>query len=230
MGFFYSASVMGYGFGRYWHKRYKFPNFPRVTKTLTYNKRIRYPFMILKYGESLWNRVSLHNIGFFEWFKRYSSKDLSNIIVSIAGTEDEINQMISILNCLDIIGIEINISCPNVFGYKQISHLTNTVHDLYLKIGHDTDIYSFNFLDRIKEFRLNSVKMYGGGVSGKAAQKYNWSKIQLLIKEGFNVAGSSCLNKIDIDMLLDAGCKNIGIGSTILINPSFVESLEFFNI
>ena len=221
---------MGYGFGRKWHKRYNFPNFPRVTKTLTFNRRIRYPFLVFKYKNSVWNKVSLHNIGFFEWFKRYSSKDLSNIIVSIAGTEDEINQMISILDCLDIMGIEINISCPNVFHYDKIINLTNSRHDLYLKIACDTDIYSYNFLDRIKEFRLNSVKMYGGGVSGKIAQEYNWSTIKYLIDQGFNAAGCSCLNFDDVQKLADIGCTNIGIGSTILIDPIFVESLRFSNI
>jgi hypothetical protein len=67
--------------------------------------------------------------------------------------------------------------------------------------------------------------MYGGGISGQICQKYNWPFIEKLIKDGFNVAGCSCLNKEDICKLEDIGCKNIGIGSSILIDPSFIESL-----
>ena len=126
MKFFYSASVMGYGFGYKWHEKYKFPNFPRVTRTLTCDKNMGLPFAIIKYGDSVWNKVGLHNMGFYNWMLDYTfyddpMYDLLNVIISIAGTDEEIEEMVDCLNQsdLNIAGIELNFSCPNVKSFNN---------------------------------------------------------------------------------------------------------------
>ena len=82
MKFFYSAAVMGYGGGRWWHRKYNFPKLSRVTKSLTILPKIGFPFAVVVVGNSVWNRVSLHNVGFFEWLDKYSDhEDFGKIIV-----------------------------------------------------------------------------------------------------------------------------------------------------
>lgn len=63
-------------------------------------------------------------------------------------------------------------------------------------------------------------------MSGKYAQKYNWHSIKNWIKDGINVAGCSFTCMDDIKRLEDMGCKEIGIGSTIITNPSLVKLLK----
>ena len=231
MKYFYSAAVMGYGEGRLWHRYYNFPKLPMVTKTLTWKPKIGIPFAILKKGNSVWNRVGLHNMGFFEWFKTYylkwSNNYRKNIIVSIAGKDWQIESMADIFTAIydwNIGGIEINVSCPNVKSYNNII-IPKTNIPLYLKLNYKQDPYDYD-LSNITGIRLNSVPKYFGGVSGKAAQRYNWKFIEKFNREGLNVSGCSITTLDDIKILEDIGCKDVGIGSIILTDRSIVESLE----
>lgn len=230
MKFFYSASTMGYGHGYKWHKEYNFPNFPRVTRTLTYDKKRGLPFAIIKHGDSVWNRVGLHNVGFFNWlldytFYDYSAKDLSNVIVSLAGYDDQIEEMITHIESarLHVAGIELNFSCPNIKSFNN-NRVPETNIPLYLKLNHTQDPYEYD-LNGVKGIRLNSVPTKFGGLSGKAAQQKNWEFIIKFIHEGLNVSGCSFVSKFDLIKLKDMGCTEIGIGSVIMINPRFVEIL-----
>lgn len=67
MEYFYSAAVMGYGFGRPWHHKYNFPALLRVTQTLTYTRNKGCKFAVIPFGKSVWNKVGLHNIGLGAW-------------------------------------------------------------------------------------------------------------------------------------------------------------------
>lgn len=231
MKYFYSASVMGYGEGRGWHRYYNFPKLPLVTKTLTWDPKIGIPFAVIKKGNSVWNRVGLHNMGFFEWFKTYylkwSDKYRKNITVSIAGKDWQIESMVNIFNTEfnhNIGGIELNFSCPNVKSYDNLI-IPETDIPLYLKLNWEQDPYSYVNIDRINGIRVNSVPGYFGGVSGKAAQKHNWTFIKKFNREGFNVSGCSITSNEDIKILEDIGCKDIGIGSIMLTDRSIVEGL-----
>lgn len=228
MKFFYSASVMGYGVGRKWHKKYNFPNFPRVTQSLTYQPKTGLPFAIIKYGNSIWNKVSLHNIGFYEWLRRYKDNEfLKDIIVSIVGTETQIYIMTDELNNYNIRGIELNFSCPNVKSFNN-KKIPESKHPIYLKLNHKQDPYDYN-LNRVKEIRLNSVpSKYWGAWSGKFAQEKNWLKIKEWIYEGLKVSGCSFTNIDEIKKLEDFGCSSIGIGSVILTNPKLVVELDSY--
>ena len=224
--FFYSASVMGYGQGRKWHGLYDFPDFPRVTKTLTFHTRYGYPLAVMRVGNTVWNRVSLHNIGFYGWLKRYGDKDLSNITVSIAGDSFELSSMMYELGYTNINGVELNFSCPNAKEYNYYGWVPSTGYGkylIYLKLNYKQDPYKFN-LDNVHGIRLNSVPWVVGGLSGKAAKQKNWGFIEQFGRE-LNVAGCSFKNMDDIKRLIDMGCKEIGIGSVILTDPKFVEKL-----
>ena len=226
MYFFYSAGVKGYGNkNRIMHRCYNFLNLPAVTKTITYHKRIGLPFAILKIGESLWNKVSLHNCGFVNWLdKYYNYKLFKNVIVSIAGTDVEIGHMTHVLNSMEIKGIELNFSCPNVKSYDN-KVIPKTHRNLYLKLNHKQDPYKYD-LNNIKGIRVNSLPTKFGGLSGKIAQKKNWKFIEKFNKEGLNIAGASCLNFDDFKRMEDMGCKEIGLGAITLINPKAVENIK----
>ena len=230
MKFFYSASTMGYGEGRLWHKYFNFPKLPIVTKTLTWDSKIGIPFAVIPYMDSVWNRVGLHNMGFFEWFKKYflnwSINFRKNIIVSIAGTDYQLQSMIDIFieQNLEIGGIELNFSCPNIKSYNN-KRIPLSIYPLYLKLNYKQDPYTYHNLDRIKSIRVNSVPKYFGGISGKAAQKNNWEYIKVFNNEGLNISGCSITSLDDIKILEDLDCKEVGIGSIILTNPRFIEKL-----
>jgi dihydroorotate dehydrogenase len=196
------------------------PKFPITTKTLTYKKKIGYPFAIMRMGNSIWNRVSLHNIGIDNWI----SLNIKNVIVSIAGEPYELDVMVEKLNSLNILGIELNYSCPNhkKFSYKTIT--TKSKHPLYLKLRYTDNPYTYN-LDIIKGIRLNSIPAFGGGMSGKYAQKYNWQSLRNWLSDGLSVAGCSFVSTTDLKRLEDMGCLEVGIGSSILINPKLIEKL-----
>jgi len=231
MKFFYSASVMGYGFGYDWHKKYNFPNFPRVTRTLTWDKKLGIPFAILKYGNTVWNKVGLHNMGFFDWCLDYTIHgntvyDLSNVMISIAGYDWQIKGMINYIeeSDLNIAGIELNFSCPNVKSFDN-REIPKTKYPLYLKLNYTQDPYEYD-LDNVAGIRLNSIPTIFGGLSGKAAQLKNWKFIENHNWQGLNIAGCSFTNVDDIRILSNMSCSEIGIGSIIMTDPKFVESLD----
>lgn len=237
MKFFYSAGAMGYdGEGYWWHRFYNFTKLPFVTKTITLKSKIGMPMAIVKWKGSVWNRVGLHNIGIDEWCDRYLFKASEETIVSIAGYDYEIKDM---LNQLDLFcglffsGIEFNFSCPNVKNYenKKVTY-TNLMKilecPLYLKLNYKQDPYKYD-LSNVTGIRLNSVPVRVGGLSGKAAQEKNWKFIERYNKEGLNVAGCSFTSFDDIKRLEDMGCKEVGIGSIMLTSPKLVEKIKIYN-
>ena len=235
MKFFYSASTMGYGLGYKWHKKYNFPNYPRVTRTLTWDKRTGLPFAIVKYVDSVWNRVSLHNMGFFNWMLDVAYRcDLSNIIISIAGYDAQIENMINFLEIedLNIGGIELNFSCPNVKGFNNVT-IPKTKFPLYLKLNHTQNPYDYD-ISNVAGIRLNSVPTLIGALSGKAAQEKNWKWIEKYANDGLNdgpsVAGCSFTSISDIMELSKMGCREIGIGSIIMTNPRLIEQIGALNL
>jgi len=218
---------MGYGKGRWWHKFYNFPDFPRVTKTLTLVPILGSPFLVARIGKSVWNRVGLNNIGISKWIDEYKHyKKLDNIIVSLAGSDDDIEMMAEWVDILNIRGIELNFSCPNYmsFGNKKIPY---SRHPVYLKLNYCQRAEDYD-LDKVRGIRMNSMPAkYFGAWSGEKAQTVNWARVGLYNFLGINTAGCSFYDMKDIRMLEEwQGCKEIGIGSTILTNPRLVEGLK----
>lgn len=212
-----------YGEGWFWHKifKYTFPTYPIVTKTITLNPHKGLPFAVLRTHNSTWNKVKLHNPGIKTWIKNLSR---SNLILSIYGNTDEIQEICSIVEDIPLSGIELNYSCPNI-AVQKYNNLPITKHKLYLKLNYKQDPYKYN-LDRIERIHLNTIPKLYGGIGGALAQKYNWSFIKKYIKEGLNVAGSSWVKIEDISYLQDIGVKIFGIGSVIIVNPKLVIRLK----
>jgi hypothetical protein len=210
---------MGYGKGRFWHKFYKFPKFNYVTKTLTLKPKIGYPFLIFKYKKSVFNHVALHNIGLGNWLRYYYDE---NAIVSISGTDEELEIMVNELDNYKLNGIEFNFTCPNVCNI--MTSIPKTKHISYLKLNCFSNIDKYDISD-IKAIRLNSKPCLFGGGSGEYAQKDNWNFIKKYIND-IPISGCSFVTLDDIKRLEDFGCKDIGIGSFILIEPKLVESLK----
>lgn len=182
----------------------------------------------MRIGNSIYNRFALHNSGIRSWITNFS-KFFKNqyIILSISGTDDELEEMVNIIESayLPIKGIELNYSCPNVHNQSGKRKVPNTSFPVWIKLSHLQDPYNYE-LDKIKGIRVNSVPCWFGGGSGKIAQNKNWNFISKFNREGLNVAGCSFLDMNDIRYLEEyCGCSEIGIGSTILINPRLIEWL-----
>jgi len=231
----YSAGAMGYyGEGYMWHYLFEFPKFPFVTKTITLHPKNGHPWRIWRWNKSIYNQVALHNPGFQIWKEKFY-KPNERAIVSIAGTQEEVDYIVSELDKLEIKGIEINISCPNTKLRKiQIHQIPESRHPIWLKVG--SCDYEFDEkiedLDRIEGIRLNSVwkKSWfrdGWAVSGKGAQFENWWFLKHLIKKGWNVSGCSFTNIDELKYLIKfLGVREIAIGSIMLIKPDLVEKIE----
>lgn len=234
MKFFYQAGAMGYfGEGWFWHKYVKggeFPKLPFVTKSITIGARRGYPFAVMRFGQSTWNKISLHNMGFSEWVNLYSKSGYENsdrLILSLFGTDNEIEIMVGYLEFhkIPLAGIELNFSCPNSADLEH-HKLPDTSYPIYLKLRYNQDPYKFD-LDKVKRIHMNTVPMFKGGVGGKMAQNYNWNFIMKFgFVEGLPVAGASWTNRTDLQCLRnDLGCTDFGIGSVIITRPRWVKNL-----
>lgn len=218
MEFFYTAGSMGFGKGYFWHKFFNFPKFPTVTKTVTLNPKKGNPFAILHLGNSVWNKIALHNIGIRQWLDNFYSPDL---ILSIAGTDEEILRMMELLDERPLRGLELNFSCPNVKDFKN-TYIPNTKYELNLKLNYKQNPYDYD-LTKIKRICLNSVSYLGGGLSGRLARKFNWNFISKF--KDLPVVGASFISLKDLQRLKELGCNEAAIGTVLLINPFLMAKL-----
>ena len=174
---------------------------------------------------SVFNRVSLDNIGLPYFIDRYECSKIPRTI-SIAGSDKYIKEMVGMIELYlpKEDSIELNFSCPNIKSFNN-RVIPETNRDLYLKLNWTQSPYSYD-RSNIKGIRFNSVPLKFCGGSGKIAQKKNWPFIKILNRHGLNVAGCSAQSFEDIKKLEDMGCKEIGIGSAMLTHPRFVERLK----
>lgn len=233
MNYLYASGAMGFGRGYAWHRWLGytfFPNFPVVTKTITLKPVSGYPFAIVRMGNTVYNHVAHHNKG-FQWFvdnHLHTTGGLfpgkQHIIVSIAGTDDEIAQMVDCLDYYPVDGVQLSFSCPNVRNMRNRA-IPPSRHPIYLKLNHLQDPYKYD-LSRVSGVMMNSVPCWFGGMSGKGAQPKNWAYTRKFNREGLNIFGSSWVTETDIKFLEEwCGCTTMAIGSVMLINPGVVENL-----
>lgn len=217
--YFYAAAAMGFGKGYAWHRFFKFPRFDIITKTITLKQKVGNPFAIIHLGNSIYNKIGLHNPGIARWIEEYYDP---NLILSVAGTDDELEKIIEILEDRPLKGLELNFSCPNVKNFEN-KKIPRTRYKLFLKLNHRQDPYNYD-LDRIERIDLNSVPRFRGGVSGKLARKDNWDFIRK--HKDMLISGCSFSSVDDIERLEEYfGCEEISIGSVMIINPFLVEKL-----
>lgn len=196
------------------------------------------------------NAVGLTNPGINWWCEKIGKKIAGfpyRMISSIWGESvEEYVSMIEMLNDYPLVGIELNLSCPNVHEHKPASEL-NLIkiieaskyvsrHPLLVKLA-----ATHNYVDMaqkidgiVEAISINSVpwgvvypdkqsplaNLGGGGVSGAAAQIYNWRMIEELAQSTtIPVIGSSIWEYQDLARVRSLGAKAIGFGSIFLRYP-----------
>lgn len=166
---------------------------------------------------------NINNPGILNFLHNHYKKDL---IVSIAGSDNEIDYMVNILNQYELNGIQLSFSCPNVQDNKN-KKIPISKHPLYLKLNYKQDPYQYD-LSKICAITVNSVPCIFGGGSGEFAKKYNFPFIKKFNQEGLNVIGASFTNQTDIKYLEEyCGCNTIAIGSVMLTNQWMVQALQY---
>ncbi len=257
-----ASGALGYdGKGWIWERPLEWVRFlqPRlftsVTKTLSLqpiqgNLRWYNPLGCIRtISGGVVNAVGLTNPGIDWWCKKIGpSVDSRKIplMVSIFGEPEELAKMARILDRFDIVGIEINASCPNtktdiLQNTAKIIESCRIVKEnsrfpLILKISviHDIEQIVKGVEDMVEALSINSVpwatafpnrrspldKLGGGGISGKAAQPFTWNLINKILRfTSIPVIGPSIWQFDDLDSVRSAGAKAISFGSIFLRYP-----------
>lgn len=229
--------------------------FTVVIKTLTRqprqgNHRWYNPFRCVRLlPGGVVNAVGLTNPG-IEWWCRevgpkVDSKKIS-LVASIFGEPGELVEMTRILNDFDLVGLEINASCPNT----ETDILLNTARviasceavkknsrlPLILKISvtHDAERIAKEVGDFVEAFSINSVpweivfpnyqsplaKLGGSGVSGKIAQPFTWKLVRKLADlTSVPAIGPSVWDFDDLEKVRNLGAKAVSFGSVFMYRP-----------
>lgn len=225
--------------------------FTSVTKTLTLKE---------KKGKSRWykcvrfipngivNAVGLSNPGIDWWCEgigpTVDSKKIP-LIVSVYGELDELAIMARMLNDFDLVGLEINVSCPNVEKQETAKIIAscevvraNSRFPLILKLSvtHDVKQIAIGIDNLIEAISINSVpwatifphhqsplkKFGGGGVSGKAAQSFTWGLTKKLTDlTSIPIIGPSIWDFGDLEIVRKCGAKAVSFGSVFMLHPGW---------
>lgn len=160
MDFCVASGALGFdGRGYFWEQPFKWARILRpeeftiITKTLTYhpregNLKSWCPWRCVRiFNEGVVNAVGLTNPGYRHWIDKVYPTIPPNykIIVSIAPENlYEAREMVQRLNDLDIVGIQLNPSCPNTEHDDSVDYITkltretslNSVHPIILKLAY----------------------------------------------------------------------------------------------
>lgn len=226
--------------------------FTSVVKTLTLqplegNLRKYNPSRCLRFiSEGVLNAVGLTNPGIYWWCQNVGSMvDSSRIplVVSILGEPAELAIMANMLSGFDIVGLEVNASCPNVeeqdtegviAGCKAVKGKTSLSIILKISVDHDIEGIVQGTQNLVEAYSINSVpwkiafpnqksplfKLGGGGVSGKAVQEFTWGLVEKLVSlTSVPVIGPSVWDFKDLKILREKGAQAISFGSIFLRYP-----------
>jgi len=238
----------------YWTKILDPTKFTNVTRTLTLhpekgNLNWSNPFNtihLLKDGAV--NAVGLNNPGidyFCDQIAPHFNKKIP-MVVSIFGQPKELKIMTKKLNRFNLVGLEINASCPNtktdILNNSQkiidscLAVRQNTKLPIILKLSvtHNINKIIPEIKDKIDAFSINSIPWHiiypnkisplehfgNGGVSGKPAQKINWQFMQEIINlSKIPVIAPSIWDKKDIEITKNMGAKAFSFGTRFLLTP-----------
>lgn len=243
--------------------------FTIVTKTLTRlprrgNLRWTHPWSVVKrinpshppfakggkggFGTGIVNAIGLTNKGIEWWLQQVAPKIPSDykIIVSIeAESEKETVEMIRMLEGKKIVGIELNLSCPNTPSQDHRttekilslchSAVGRTRHPLLAKISYTHDYLAIaKQLKGFEAITINSIpwqalfpgrssplaRFGGGGLSGKMIQPYVWKMVEEISKaSNIPVIGPSVWEYEDIQKIFDHGARAVSFGSVFVHHP-----------
>lgn len=229
--------------------------FTSVTKTLTLepqkgNLRWYNPFGCVRFiNGGVVNAVGLSNPGLDWWCKKIGPKVQSEkipLVASIFGEPEELADMANILDKFDLVGLEINASCPNtqtriledtervVLSCKAVRASSCLPLILKISVTHDVSQIVKEVENLVEAISINSVpwaiafpncpspldNFGGGGVSGEAAQPYTWELVQKLIElTAIPVIAPSVWEFNDLEKVRGLGAKAISFGSIFLRYP-----------
>lgn len=266
-----ASGTLGFsGKGWVWYRFYRLFGlvdpllFTIVTKTLTRYPR-RYPVSNLSWirpwtwlpwsrrscirylgrQRSMVNKVGLENKGIEWWCKEvapFIDFTKYQIVVSLHGTVEELLEMVRMLESFDIVGIELNVSCPNtrepmaeagaiVTAVRTVKPATR--HPLILKLSVAQKYLEITrqLAGIVEAIDLNSVPWDivfkdaspvahigqegsgNGGVSGAAAQEYNWTAVRQIAKQGLvPVIAPSIIDFDNIRHVRSLGAQAVSFG------------------
>lgn len=231
--------------------------FTVVIKTLTYEERkgnfkLWCPWQcirILPEGGVV-NAVGLTNPGIGWWCRKIGPKVNRNKIALVGSIlSDNITKLIEMakmLSYFDLVGLEINWSCPNIganlldntakiiAGCEEVKKVTNFPLIAKLSVAHDVEQIIPRLEGIVEAISINSVlwktvfpshtspfaHLDGGGVSGGVAQKYTWRLVRKLTEiTSIPVIGPSIWRYGDMQKVRDHGAKAVSFGSIFLPRP-----------
>lgn len=195
------------------------------------------------------NAVGLTNPGIDWWIKNIGPKVNSSkipLIGSILGEPSELAIMAAMLNNFDLVGLEVNASCPNtqddilkntekvIRGCESAKRKSRLPILLKVSAAHDMEKIVRQTGGMVEAYSINSVpwhmvfpgrksplaKFGGGGVSGKIAQPFTWLLVEKLVSmTSAPVIGPSVWDFKDIAKLRAMGAKAVSFGSVFICHP-----------
>jgi dihydroorotate dehydrogenase (NAD+) catalytic subunit len=237
--------------------------FTVVTKTLTRwprqgNFRWWNPFRVIAIRWNyIVNAVGLKNKGVEWWCKKIGPKvnrlKIALVVSIYSESISELVEMAKMLNPFDLVGIELNLSCPSVRKMPDAGFIVAACrevkkvsrHPLFAKLSVAQDYKQFiRELERIgvEAININSVpwevifpkkksplaRFGGGGVSGKVTQPIVWPFIMDIVRQTrIPVIGSAIWDYGDMAAVRRMGAKAVSFGSVFMPYPwrpaSFVK-------
>jgi len=229
--------------------------FTVVAKTLTIEPRqgnLRWfnPFRCIRFlPNGTVNAVGLSNYGIDRWCREVGPRIRRSeiaMICSIHGNADELAAMAKRLNDFDLVGLEINASCPNVSDIQRtdssaivaecqaVREVSRLPIVLKLSVVHDVETIASAVSGLVEAFSINSVpwstvfpgrpsplaRLGGGGISGQAAQPFTWQLVRRLATASqIPVIAPSVWRFEDLDRARRLGAGAVSFGSLFLRYP-----------
>jgi dihydroorotate dehydrogenase (NAD+) catalytic subunit len=259
-----SGALAWMGEGWWWERPLRWLGYIRpdeltvISKTLTYEPRIgnlRWwcPWRCVRLIEDgAVNAVGLTNPGYKWWINKFPKKIIKKgwkVIVSIMpNSPKEAAEMARALNSCPIVGIEINLSCPNVDHDTSIKHvkdivfavLENTIHPVIVKLSYtdpykdicvelDGKVAAFDLINTIIWTRLfpdkpSPLSKYGliGGVSGIPLKEYSREALASVLVAGVKtpiISGGGIDSVEEVFARRIMGAKAYTLGTVFLRSP-----------
>jgi len=196
------------------------------------------------------NAVWLTNKGIRWWCEEkgiFADKRKISLVGSILSDNNyELVEMATMMNDFDLVGLELNWSCPNTKGdflenttkiiegcraVKKVSYFPLIIK---LSVVHGVEAILPAVEGIVEAISINSVPwaiifpnkkspfahLGGGGVSGKVAQPHTWGFVEKLVSlTKVPIIGPSVWEFSDIEKLREIGAKAISFGSIFLRYP-----------
>ena len=226
--------------------------FTNIAKTITFlPRRGNNPFCCVRFMRGgVVNAVGMGNKGQAWWYEKNGRKinrQKESLIASVYfESEPQMQAIAETLNRVDLVGVEVNVGCPNidlspcwqcsediVRNCREFKKLLR--HPLLLKLSVEDKIERIlpGLEGVVEAISINSVRwkvifpnkksplehLGGGGVSGKITQPIVWSFISRITQiSSIPVIGSAVWDFEDLERVRDAGASAVGFGSVFMLH------------